>query len=305
MEPIFTIPPGEEIHEGTFRPMAAGPPWSMQPWDKWQEFIDRCHGGLGVDIGILDTGINERHAAFKEITFGGIKDFTNSRNGTADLNRHGTHVCSIISRIAPRAKYWIAKVLGDTGSGSSDGILRGSKWLLENGVDVANASLGSDQSYQPMGVFLRDSSARWIFDAAAGNNNGRIGYPAANYPFARPIGAHDSRGERASFSSMGPALVLNAPGVRIPAADSRSSDGQIEMSGTSQACPFKAGVDACLLSWRRGHGHPDVTAPQMLEEIEKAIAKDVNLPGRDNWTGYGNISIELLLAVVKSDAIGV
>ena len=60
------------------------------------------------------------------------KDFTNSPNGPADLNGHGTHCAGIIAArdnhhgvvgAAPECKLLIGKVLDDNGGGNSKNIV--------------------------------------------------------------------------------------------------------------------------------------------------------------------------------------
>lgn len=105
--------------------------------------------GKGVTVAVLDTGIDADHPAFAGVEII-QKDFTEDGNG--DRHGHGTHVAgTIFGRTVNGLRFGVAqgvekaligKVLGDNGSGSTAGIIRGMQWAYDNGAHVICMSLG-------------------------------------------------------------------------------------------------------------------------------------------------------------------
>lgn len=92
--------------------------------------IDGSDQRVDVDVAILDTGIASHPdlniAGGVKCTAGGIVRPTCKSGGYADANGHGTHVAGIaaarekgsgVVAVAPGARLWAVKVLGDSGSG--------------------------------------------------------------------------------------------------------------------------------------------------------------------------------------------
>ncbi|HEY0013268.1 MAG TPA: S8 family serine peptidase [Allosphingosinicella sp.] len=107
--------------------------------------------GADVAVGILDTGIDASHPAFAGIQIEQM-DFTGE--GVGDRHGHGTHCAgTIFGRpvggvrigVAPGvSKVCVAKVLDAEGTGTTEGIVRGIAWCLQQRVAIVNMSLGID-----------------------------------------------------------------------------------------------------------------------------------------------------------------
>jgi subtilisin family serine protease len=187
-----------------------------------------------------------------------------------DGNRHGTHSAGIAcgpatSRFGPRygvasgADLWVAKVLGDDGSGAERQILAGLDWAVGEGADVASMSLGGDVptpriAYERAGGrALRQGT---LVVAAAGNNadrvHGQVGFVGvpANSTSVMAVGAIDREIRVANFSPRGNAGDGGRVDVVAPGVDVRSArpepPGGVVLSGTSMATPHVAGVAAVL-----------------------------------------------------------
>ncbi len=116
--------------------------------------------GAGVNISIVDSGIDGSHPAFGDRIVAWA-DFVKGANETAyDDNGHGTHcagtaaggvvettyendkIIDVVLGIAPEANLMGAKVLDAGGSGSFSDIMDGVEWSVDNGADVISMSLG-------------------------------------------------------------------------------------------------------------------------------------------------------------------
>jgi subtilisin family serine protease len=109
--------------------------------------------GIDSVIAVLDTGIDTSHEAFSGVQLI-ERDFTGEGNG--DLHGHGTHCAGTIfgrdiqgSRIGIARgvkKALIGKVFGKEGGGSTDQILDGILWAVDQGATIISMSLGMDFS---------------------------------------------------------------------------------------------------------------------------------------------------------------
>ncbi|MFF0264317.1 S8 family serine peptidase [Kribbella sp. NPDC004536] len=245
--------------------------------------------GQGVDVAVLDTGVDAAHPDFGG-RIAASESFVPGEDVT-DRNGHGTHVASTIAGtgaasggkeqgVAPGAALHIGKVLGDDGSGQDSWILAGMEWAArDQHAKVISMSLGSGPTdgTDPMSQAVNTLSAETgaLFVIAAGNSGPdpySVSAPGAA-DAALTVGAVDSNDRLAVFSSRGPRLGdsalkpdLTAPGVDVLAARSQySPEGEgsyVAMSGTSMATPHVAGAAALL-----AHEHPDWSGQQLKDAL--------------------------------------
>jgi subtilisin family serine protease len=269
--PVHLIFPVQDLA----RPGGGGSTGQSTPWG-----ITRVGGagdGTGKTAWVIDSGIDLSHP-----------DLNTSRNchvhyaGTSpnDGNGHGTHVAGTIAAknnsidvvgVAANAYVCSVRVLGNSGSGSWEGVVNGVNFVAANGGsgDVANMSLGGSGSNATLEKAIQDASSKGIrFVLAAGND----GIDANNATPARvngtniyTISAINSSDCMASWSNWGnPPVDYAAPGVSI--LSTRKGGGTTSMSGTSMAAPHAAGV--LLLGGARTSGFakcdPDGTADPII-----------------------------------------
>jgi len=167
---------------------------------------------------------------------------------------------------APGARLWSVKVLSDSGSGSTSGVIAGIDWVTARAdrIEVANMSLGGPSSTAMNDAIRRSVDAGVIHAVAAGNDDqdARNKSPA-NSPDVITVSAladfngaaggggaptcrTDQDDTLADFSNWGPAIEITAPGVCI--YSTYRAGGYSTLSGTSMASPHTAGAVAILAS---------------------------------------------------------
>lgn len=248
--------------------------------------------GKAIKVAVLDTGIDSGHPDLAANYRGGIS-FVPDETTPMDYNSHGTHCAGTIAArinslgvvgVAPAAYLYAVKVLSRTGSGQFSWIIAGIDWCIKNDIRVISMSLGGDAAPSALESMC---NAAWnkglLLIAAAGNNGGAVGFPAA-YANVVAVSAIDSTNTLASFSSRGPDVELCAPGVNV--LSTAPGGGYSTKSGTSMACPHVSG--AAALAWG-GHRYANnVTIRRLLAHT----ADNMGVPGRSTLFGFGRVDAE-------------
>lgn len=137
------------------------------------------------------------------------------------------------------------KVLSNSGSGSTSGVIEGVDYVAQNPglCDVANMSLGGGIS-TALDQAVVSASQGTPFSLAAGNESDDADNhsPArANGPNVYTISAIDANDDFASFSNYGnPPVDYAAPGVAVKSTF--KNGGYTTYNGTSMAAPHVAGI---------------------------------------------------------------
>lgn len=270
---------------------------------------DAGYKGKDIKVAVLDTGVTSPNAS--ELTV--LGNYNTSDSSTADdMQGHGTHVAGIIAAqlnnnyrgagIAPEAKIYNVKVLGDNGSGSDDAIIRGIEQATTLGVDLINMSLGGIgyNSLYEQCIEKAYNKGIAVF-ASAGNDGGStMCYPAA-YNHVICVAAVDSNNQRASFSNYGSWVDLSAPGVGIWSITSTAaySDGYVSMDGTSQACPVAVGEAAVILA-----ANPEAlngkSGKDRVDALEKFMKANTVSAGSGMGKGITSLTKALKLSVMTA-----
>jgi serine protease AprX len=282
--------------------------------------IDSLHNsgltGLGITIGIMDTGFDTSHVCIRRINdehrIIATRDFLNGDTDVMDLytnqRAHGTEVLSCAGGFdeghligtAFGANFVLAKTesLYAEIQAEEDYWVAASEWMESLGVDIISSSLGYTDWYDTTQL---DGNTAVITQAAdvaaalgvvvvncAGNEGDNIRWrkviPPADGDSVVAVGAVNESGAIASFSSRGPTADgrikpdVCARGVSTYLAN-YSNDSYESASGTSFAAPLIAGGIALLLE-----SHPDWTAMQAINAM-KAASSRASHP--DNFYGWG------------------
>lgn len=186
--------------------------------------------GEGINVVVLDTGIDLSHPDLKAAYVGGYSIY-NSTALPLDDNFHGTHVAGTIAATdnafgvvgaSPGVRLWAVKALDATGKSFDEHIAAGIDWVVSKkrqagGRWVVNMSIGAaaEGGQLEKAAVERALADGLVLIAAAGNRGAAfLDFPAA-YPGVIPAGAIGEDGRRADFSSWGPTLEVVAPGVGV------------------------------------------------------------------------------------------
>ncbi|MFS0862374.1 S8 family serine peptidase [Fredinandcohnia sp. 179-A 10B2 NHS] len=304
------------------QPGAGAAPTDRTPWGIEAIYdnasISATDGGDNIRVAVLDTGTLITHPDL-QANAEQCKDFSQSKspivNGQcSDKNGHGTHVAGTVLAnggsgtgiygVAPDAKLWAYKVLGNSGFGYSDDIAGAIRHAADegkkNGVKVViSMSLGSSSKDTLIADAVTYAVNNGALVVAAAGNEGpapnTIGYPGGLHNAIAVAALEDVQQNGnyrvADFSSRGNPntdgdyvigegdVELSAPGRAI---ESTWSDGTYNtISGTSMATPHISGLAAKI--WAE---NPSLTNHQLRLELQNR-AKSNDIQG-GQYAGAGD-----------------
>lgn len=281
----------------------------------WELGID----GSGINVSIIDTGINGLHPDISGRVIKWI-DYIGNIGLPYDDFGHGTHVAGTVggngnggttTGVAPNVSLFGVKMLDRYGYGLESNVINGIEWSIENKAKIISLSIGSDQTWATtncdidnpaMSMAINNAiSAGIIVVAAAGNNPAGVSSPGclANVIAVGAVGSNDAI---ADFSGIGAAMAdhgVVAPGVGITSLNYLTS-GYIQYSGTSMATPHVSGAVALLLQAAKKQG--TTLTPALIKSILKNTSIDLGAIGKDNIYGAGRINVSA--AVFSLDIVG-
>lgn len=282
---------------------------------------DQGFDGTGVVVAVLDGGFygTDDHPCFdnmraegrflgvREFVYGVSTVYSQSTHGTSCLSTMAAYVPNTMVGTAPKASYYIIH----TEDGGSENIVEEYNWVSgaeyadSLGVDVCSTSLGYngfdmpqwdhpfahfDGHTAPMTIGAEIAASRgMICINAAGNNGGgtcTLGIPG-DAEHILTIGAVNSIGNRADFSSVGPTydgrikpdVMAMGEGSYVASGYSAWDGEYYNGSGTSFATPILAGAVACL---RQARPYASV---QAICDAIRSCSDRVDNP--DSYYGYG------------------
>lgn len=228
-----------------------------------------AYRGCGVDVYVIDTGIDTLHREFNNTgrVVQNIFNAYGSITANTDGDGHGTHCAGTIGGksvgVSSCANIYGLKALDDTGSGSLSKIVsavnaaKNAHRAKPNAKSVISMSIGyncgTTCATDPLLAPINSAMAVGMVASVAAGNDNRNAYrdSPANIADAITVGATGQDDVRAYFSNYGPILDIFGPGVDIQSACSSriicDANGLIFMSGTSMATPHVSGVVAQVL----------------------------------------------------------
>ncbi len=205
---------------------------------------------------IVDTGIDTDHSDFGGRAIWGMTA-GDLRPGTDD-NGHGTHCAGTVGSnsygVAKEATLVAVKVLNAFGSGTTDDIVQGLEWVLNDhnsrpgAKSVVNMSLGGSGISLPMENAVQNliDGGVTVCIAAGNSDDDACDYTPARVPDAITVGASDIADWSATFTNYGTCLDIFAPGVDI--LSTVPGENTDVYDGTSMATPHVVGAVARYMS---------------------------------------------------------
>lgn len=285
--------------------------------------------GTGVRVGILDTGIADKHPDLR----GRLVQFKNfspaAESEPRDDFGHGTHVAGTVAGgsstglaigVAPRIDLIVGRIFDGNGESDTESILQAMQWMADpdgnsetnDFAQVVNNSWSDDEPYNttnPEDNPFCQAVDGWVrigiipvFSAGnTGPSESTIGLPGG-CPSAISVGATEQNDRSPHFSSTGPAIWRNMelikPEISAPGFEIKSAErfGGLEtMSGTSMSAPHVTGAFAILLQ-----AFP-LASVQQIKNALLLGAKDLGRPGQDNIFGYGRVDLVKSLEILKGN----
>ena len=275
--------------------------------------------GAGVLVLMLDTGYRTDHEAFSGDRILAERDFiqddsitTNQEGDHANQHNHGTMTAttlggfkdSILVGVAYECDFLLAKteILDQEIEIEEDLYVAGLEWGEALGADVSSSSLGyldwytyedltGNLAVTTIAIDIAVSLGLACVTAAGneGSNTWHYIIAPADADSVISVGAVNSQGTIASFSSYGPSAdgrikpEVCAQGVSTFTASAASPNAYTAASGTSLATPLVGGAVALIIQ-----AHPDWT-PMEVREALMMTASQNSSP--DNHYGFGIIDI--------------
>ncbi|MGA8114923.1 MAG: type VII secretion-associated serine protease mycosin [Actinocatenispora sp.] len=250
--------------------------------------------GTGIEVAVLDSGVDATHPDLKGKVKPGIDLVDGSTDGRKDLVGHGTSVADLIAGrrggdgvagLAYDATILPVRVL-DANNRYNDAatIASGVRWAVDHDARVINLSLGGASDSPPLADALHYAFEHdVVVVACAGNVADHAGqgvwFPARE-PGVVAVSGLNSDGRFWSGSVSGPQVALSAPANGLTGA---RPGGYWHVQGTSFAAPLVSATAALIRAeW------PTMSAANVVNRLV-STAHDLGPRGRDPEYGFGMV----------------
>lgn len=244
-------------------------------------------------------------------------DFYGHHNNPFDHDGHGTFVTGVIAAdtnngtgiagIDPRAKIMVLKALNSFGHSRASYLAKAITYATDNGAQVINMSVGGKNLTEIEQQAINYAHNKGVVIVVAAGNEGIdvSGFGPAGGDRVITVASTGLKDDHPSFSNWGKQIDIAAPGADILSLRARRTDTMRDIpgvkyqpglayvgkdkryyraSGTSFSAPIVSGIISLMLS-----KNPDLT-PDEVKTLLQQTARDVDIPGFDQYTGYGLVN---------------
>jgi len=249
-------------------------------------------------------------------------NFVDNNNDISDNNGHGTLVAGIIAAwtdngvgiagVNPWARIMPIKITDFNNKGGSINLAKAITYAVDNGARIINLSVGGKHLtfVEQVAINYARKKGALIIVAAGNKGENTVDFSPAGLEGVITVASTDTNDKRVGFSNWGKQIDICAPGVDILSLRAPSTDYLIfhrekykpgfafvgkdkkyyRTAGSSFSAPFVSSVASLILT-----KNPKLTG----EEVTRMIiysARDIDVPGRDQYTGYGLLDAKAALA---------
>jgi len=240
-------------------------------------------------------------------------NFVDNNNNTLDNNGHGTFVAGIIAAmpdnslgiagVNPWARIMPVKATDFNNKGGSINLSKAIIYAVDNGARVINISIGGKRLSRLEQRAVNYANSKGVVVVVASGNEGvnTNDFSPAGLKGVITVASTDMNDNRVGFSNWGKEVDIAAPGVDVLSLRAKKTDLLIlekgaykkgaaivgkdkryyRTTGSSFSAPFVSGVASLILSI-----NPKLTGEQIKRMVPQS-AKDIDVPGKDQYTGYG------------------
>ena len=287
-------------------------PWHLDRIDQRSLPLDYNYSpigdGHGVDVYILDSGINYDHEEFEDrAKYGGYDpmDEYNKREVNSiqrqygrDCHGHGTHVASLCGGktygSAKKVNIYSIRVLGCNNAAPWSVVIDGldyvSRVVPQRGRPaVVSMSFSGAHHRSVNDVVERLISEGMTLVTVTGNGNGdSCGRSPASSDSIITVAASSKTDRLYRSTNYGLCVDLFAPGSRILGADHNCTTCSKYLSGTSMAAPIVSGIAAVHLSRRPRLTPADVKQRLISDSVSNALVYEEEIIPSAFWTRTAN-----------------